>query len=212
MEIFLDTTNIKEIEVYAPTGIVGGVTTNPTLIAQQSDDRKDVIKRIAKIINGPVSVQVNASDFDGMIKEAKDLVQIAPNVIIKLPMSFDGMKACNALFILGIQTNITLCFSVVQAILAARAGATYVSCFVGRLDDIGQRGMDLIAQVKNAYNGYVDIESKILVASVRHIGHVIESMEIGADAITMSPKIFRQMFDHPMTTKGIEMFANDSKK
>ena len=208
MKFFLDTANVDKIREFAELGMVDGVTTNPTLIAKEGRDFYEVIKEICSIVDGPVSAEVTALDAEGMIKEARELSKLADNVVIKIPMTKEGMKAVNVLSKEGIKTNVTLIFSANQALMAAKAGATYVSPFVGRLDDIGQNGMELIAEIVQIFRNY-DIKTEVIVASVRHPIHVIESAKLGADIATIPFAVLDKMFNHPLTDKGIDAFMKD---
>jgi len=211
MKFFLDTADIAEIKELNDGGMVDGVTTNPSIIAKSGRDFKEVIKEIASIVKGPVSAEVTATDYPTMIKEAEVLRKIADNIAIKLPITFDGLKACKTLSGDGTMTNLTLCFSPMQALLAAKAGATFVSPFVGRLDDIAADGMNLIAQIVQIYGNY-GFETEVLVASVRNPDHVLQSALIGADVVTIPPKILHQLYKHPLTDKGLDAFIADIKK
>ncbi|AEH06221.1 fructose-6-phosphate aldolase [Methanothermococcus okinawensis] len=208
MKFFLDTANVDKIREFAEIGLVDGVTTNPTLIAKEGRDFHEVIKEICSIVKGPVSAEVTALDAEGMIKEARELSKLADNVVVKIPMTKEGLKAVNVLSKEGIKTNVTLVFSANQALMAAKAGATYISPFVGRLDDIGQNGMQLIAEIVQIFRNY-DIKTEIIVASVRHPMHVIEAAELGADIATIPFAVLDKMFNHPLTDKGIDRFMKD---
>jgi transaldolase len=208
MKFFLDTANVEKIREFAEIGLVDGVTTNPTLVAKEGRDFHEVIKEICSIVDGPVSAEVIALDAEGMIEEARELSKLADNVVIKIPMTKEGLKAVNVLSKEGIKTNVTLIFSANQALMAAKAGATYVSPFVGRLDDIGQNGMQLIAEIVQIFRNY-DIKTEIIVASVRHPMHVIEAAELGADIATIPFAVLDKMFNHPLTDKGIDTFMKD---
>lgn len=208
MKFFLDTANVDKIREFAEIGLVDGVTTNPTLVAKEGRDFHEVIKEICSIVDGPVSAEVTALDAEGMINEARELSKLADNVVIKIPMTKEGLKAVNVLSKEGIKTNVTLIFSANQALMAAKAGATYVSPFVGRLDDIGQNGMQLIAEIVQIFKNY-DIKTEIIVASVRHPMHVIEAAELGADIATIPFAVLDKMFNHPLTNKGIDTFMKD---
>jgi transaldolase len=208
MKFFLDTANVEKIREFAELGMVDGVTTNPTLIAKEGRDFHEVIKEICSIVDGPVSAEVTALDAEGMIEEARELSKLADNVVIKIPMTKEGMKAVNVLSKEGIKTNVTLIFSANQALMAAKAGATYVSPFVGRLDDIGQNGMQLIAEIVQIFKNY-DIKTEVIVASVRHPMHVIEAAKLGADIATIPFAVLDKMFNHPLTDKGIDAFMKD---
>ena len=208
MKFFIDTANVEEIKEANDLGVICGVTTNPSLIAKEGRDFIEVVKEITEIVDGPISAEVISLDAEGMVKEAEKLVQIHKNIVIKLPMTEEGLKATKILSQKGIKTNVTLIFSSVQALLAARAGATYVSPFVGRLDDIGQNGMDLIAEVVKIFNTN-NIETHIIVASVRNPIHVSQAAALGADIATVPLKVIKQMTKHPLTDKGIENFLKD---
>ena len=208
MKFFLDTANVEKIREFAEIGLVDGVTTNPTLVAKEGRDFHEVIKEICSIVDGPVSAEVIALDAEGMIEEARELSKLADNVVIKIPMTKEGLKAVNVLSKEGIKTNVTLIFSANQALMAAKAGATYVSPFVGRLDDIGQNGMQLIAEIVQIFRNY-DIKTEVIVASVRHPMHVIEAAELGADIATIPFAVLDKMFNHPLTDKGIDTFMKD---
>jgi transaldolase len=211
MKFFIDTADVQEIKMAIDRGWVDGVTTNPSLIAKSGRVFHDVIKEICQLTTGPVSAEVIALDSAGMIAEGIELSKIAPNVVVKVPMCEDGMVAVKKFSSLGIKTNVTLVFSVTQALLAAKAGATMVSPFVGRLDDIGTDGMTLIADIVQMYQNY-DFKSEVLVASVRSPMHIQQAALIGADIATIPFKVMQQMTGHPLTTKGIEMFLSDWKK
>ena len=208
MKFFIDTANVEEIKEANDLGVICGVTTNPSLIAKEGRDFIEVVKEITEIVDGPISAEVISLDAEGMVKEAEKLVQIHKNIVIKLPMTEEGLKATKILSQKGIKTNVTLIFSSVQALLAARAGATYVSPFVGRLDDIGQNGMDLIAEVVKIFNTN-NIETQIIVASVRNTIHISQAAALGADIATVPLKVIKQMTKHPLTDKGIENFLKD---
>jgi transaldolase len=212
MKFFVDTADVAEIKELAATGLLDGVTTNPSLVAKSGGDFKEIIKEICAIVPGPVSAEVAATDYDGMMTEAKVLAKIAKNVTIKVPLTMDGLKACKALTSDGTMVNVTLCFSATQALLAAKAGATFVSPFIGRLDDIGLNGMDLIKEIRMIYDNYPDLSTDILAASIRTINHVKEAAMIGADVATIPPSILKQLVKHPLTDKGIEIFIADWKK
>ena len=208
MKFFLDTANVEEIKKYAELGLVDGVTTNPTLVAKEGRDFYEVVKEICQIVDGPVSAEVISTDAEGMVKEARELAKLADNIVIKIPMTKDGMKAVKILSAEGIKTNVTLVFSPLQALLAAKAGATYVSPFVGRLDDIGHVGMKLVEDVVKIYRNY-DIKTEVIVASIRHPWHVLEAAKIGADIATMPPAVMDKLFNHPLTDIGLERFLKD---
>ncbi len=208
MKFFIDTANIEEIKEVASWGIIDGVTTNPSLIAKEGRVFKDVIKEITDIVDGPISAEVVSLDCEGMLKEAEELAKIHKNIVIKLPMTKEGLKACKKLTEKGIKTNVTLIFSASQALMAAKAGATYVSPFLGRLDDISSDGMILINDIVDIFMNY-DIETEIICASVRHPIHLVECAKAGADIATIPFKVFNQMLNHPLTDIGIERFLKD---
>ena len=212
MKFFIDTANISEIEALIPTGFVDGVTTNPSLIAKQGGDIKEVIKSICDLVKGPVSAEVTATDYSTMLEEGRFLASLAKNIAVKVPLTENGLRTCRDLTDNGIMVNVTLCFSATQAILAAKAGATFVSPFVGRLDDIGSDGMQLIKDIYKIYDNYKEFKTQILVASVRNIDHIIESAKIGAHIATIPPKILKELYKHSLTDKGLEGFLNDWKK
>jgi len=211
LKIFLDTANIEQIREAASLGVVDGVTTNPTLISREEGKFEDVVRQICEIVDGPVSAEVVSLDCEGMVEEAKKLVQIHENVVIKIPMTREGVKALSQLRDLGIRTNCTLVFSSNQALLAAKAGATYVSPFIGRLDDAGHTGMDLIREIMDIYENYA-FETEVIVASARHPQHVVESALAGADIITIPIGVFDKLFKHALTDRGIESFLADWEK
>jgi len=209
MQFFIDTADIAAIKELNETGLIDGVTTNPSLIAKSGRNFLEVIGEICAVVKGPVSAEVAATDVDGMIKEGKRLHLIANNVVVKLPLTWDGLKACRALTAENIKVNVTLCFSASQAILAAKAGATYVSPFVGRLDDIGVDGMDLIQDICTIYKNYSDFKTKILVASIRNPVHLVRAALMGAHVATIPPNVAKQLVNHPLTDKGVETFIKD---
>jgi transaldolase len=209
MKFFIDSADISEIKELNQYGLVDGVTTNPSLIAKSGRDFLEVIKEICDVVSGPVSAEVAATDFDNMVKEGEVLSKIADNVCIKLPLTMDGLKACNYFSNKGIKTNVTLCFSASQAILAAKAGATFVSPFIGRLDDVGQDGLDLISEICEIYANYPEFQTEVLVASIRNPIHITSSARIGADVATIPGKVFKQLVSHPLTDKGLEVFVKD---
>ena len=211
MKFFADTAEIAEIRDLAATGLLDGVTTNPSLVHKSGRDFLEVVREIAGVVEGPVSAEVVALDYDGMMREADILRAIAPNIAIKVPMTPDGLKACKALTEGGTMVNVTLCFSAAQALLAAKAGATFISPFVGRHDDVSFDGMQLIADIRLIYDHY-EFPTQILVASVRHPMHVVEAAKIGADVMTAPPKIIWQLFKHPLTDVGIQSFLADWEK
>lgn len=212
MKFFVDTADVSEIRALADTGLLDGVTTNPSLIMKSGRDFKEVVKEICDIVNGPVSAEVVATEFDAMIEEAKVLKKIARNVCIKLPLTRDGLRACKHLTDDGVAVNVTLCFSAAQALLAAKAGATYVSPFVGRLDDIGHCGIGLIKEICEIYSAYDNLNTEVLVASVRNPLHIVETAKMGAHVATVPPKVLWQLFDHPLTDKGLAAFLDDWEK
>lgn len=211
MKFFIDTADIDEIRDLASTGLVDGVTTNPSLIAQSGRNFLDVVEEICGVVPGPVSAECVATDFETMLKEGRKLAEIADNITVKVPLTMDGLKTCKALSDDGVMVNVTLCFSAAQALLAAKAGATFISPFVGRLDDIGQDGMDLIADVVTIYENY-DFGTEVLVASIRHPVHLVQSAKMGAHVATLPPKVLRQLFGHPLTDKGLAAFLKDWEK
>lgn len=211
MEFFIDTGNLDEIKEAWSWGIVDGVTTNPSLVAKEGIDQKTLIKSIAEIVDGPISAEVISTDAKGMLEEAYELAKIHENVVIKLPMTKDGMIACHQLSKDEIKTNVTLIFSANQALLAAKNGATYVSPFIGRLDDIGQTGMHLIGEIREIFDNFA-FETKILAASIRHTDHVKTSALMASDVATVPFKVLEQLFHHPLTTSGLEKFLADHKK
>ena len=208
MKFFADTAEIADIKELQDTGLLDGVTTNPSLVKKSGRDFIEVVKEIASICPGPVSAEVVALDHAGMMREAETLRKIADNIAIKVPLTIDGLKSCKALTSDGTMVNVTLCFSANQALLAAKAGATFISPFVGRLDDIGQPGIDLIADIRMIYDNY-DFATQILVASVRNPIHILDSAKLGADVMTAPPSVIRQMFKHPLTDNGIAAFLKD---
>jgi transaldolase len=211
MKFFVDTADINDIRELAETGLLDGVTTNPSLIHKSGRDFIEVTKEICSIVSGPVSAEVVATDHKEMLREAEILRKIADNIAIKVPLTVDGLKTCKALRGEGTMVNVTLCFTPSQALLAAKAGASFISPFVGRLDDIGTEGMQLISDIRLIYDNY-DFETEILVASVRHPIHVLEAAKIGADVMTAPPAVIRQLFNHPLTDRGLEAFIADWQK
>lgn len=210
MKFFADTADIEEIRELALLGLLDGVTTNPSLIKKSGRDFKQTIAEICTLTKGPVSAEVVATDFEGMLREAAELTPIAENVVIKLPMTLAGLKACRYLSEQGTMVNVTLCFSANQAILAAKAGAAFISPFVGRLDDISQDGLMLIADIIRIYRNYPQFNgTQVLVASIRHPVHILESAKMGADVITAPPSVIKQLVKHPLTDKGLEQFLAD---
>jgi transaldolase len=211
LKFFIDTANINEIKDAASLGVLDGVTTNPSLVAKEKRDFKDLLLEICSVVNGPVSAEVISTTKDEMLKEARELASLHSNIVVKIPLIKEGLKAVKQLTSEGINTNVTLCFSPTQALLAAKAGATYISPFIGRLDDISTSGMDLINQVVTIYRNY-GYETEVLVASVRHPLHVVEAAMIGADICTMPFKVIDQLIKHPLTDIGLEKFLADWNK
>ncbi len=211
MDIFIDTANIEEIKEAASWGVIAGVTTNPSLVAKEGRDHKEVIAEITQIVEGPLSIETVSLDAEGMIKEAHEFVTWSPHAVIKVPMTEEGIKAVSQLSSEGIKTNVTLVFSANQALLAALAGATYISPFVGRLDDIGEEGMALIEEIREVYDNYF-FDTQILAASIRHPRHVTSAAKVGADVATIPYKVLKQMFSHPLTDSGVEKFLSDWEK
>jgi transaldolase len=212
MRFFVDTADVAEIKELAETGLLDGVTTNPSLVAKAGRDFKQIIAEICEVVPGPVSAEVAALDYEGMLREGRELARIAKNVTVKVPLTMDGLKACKALTGDGTMVNVTLCFSANQALLAAKAGATFVSPFIGRLDDIGLNGMDLIRDIRVIYDNYQDLSTDILAASIRTVGHVREAAMIGADVATIPPGILKALVKHPLTDAGLAQFVADWKK
>ncbi len=211
MQFFLDTGNLDEIKQAQAYGLIDGVTTNPSLLAKQGGDWREQCQKIVHAVDGPVSLEVVSTDAEGMLAEARELVKFGPNVVVKIPMLLEGLKAVRQLAEAGVQTNVTLCFSASQALLAAKAGATYISPFVGRLDDISTEGMDLIGQIIAIYRNY-DFPTKVLTASARSPMHVVEAALMGSDVITVPFKVLEQLASHPLTDVGLEKFLADWKK
>ena len=212
MKFFVDTGEIDDIKDLAATGLLDGVTTNPSLIAKSGRNFLELIAEICGVVDGPVSAEVAATDYATMIKEAEKLAAIADNVAVKVPLPEDGLKVCKAMSDNGTMVNVTLCFSAGQAILAAKAGATFISPFVGRLDDICQNGLELIADICQIYSMYPEFDTEVLVASVRNPTHIIESAKMGADVVTCPPSVIKQLYKHPLTDKGLAAFVDDWKK
>jgi len=211
MKLFVDTGSIKDIEAVVALGIIDGVTTNPSLLAKEPGDFRQNLKRICEIVNGPVSGEVTATDTAGMLQQGHDIANIHQHMVVKVPLTKDGIKACKALAGEGIPVNATLCFSAAQALLAAKAGATFVSPFVGRLDDIATNGMDLIRDIVEIFDNY-EFATEVLVASCRHPIHVVEAARMGADICTCPPAVIDQLFNHPLTNIGLEKFLKDWEK
>jgi len=211
MKLFLDTANIDEIKALSNTGFVDGVTTNPSLIAKSGRDLLETIAEICDLVDGPVSAEVTATDAETMLKEGQKLAKIADNVAVKVPLTEAGLSVCKALSDQGTMVNVTLCFSAAQALLAAKAGAKFISPFVGRLDDIGSNGMGLIEEIVTIYANY-DMRTEVLVASVREVQHVVDAALMGADVATVPPQVISAMFKHPLTDKGLAAFMSDWEK
>jgi transaldolase len=211
MKLFIDTGNLKEIESLVPLGIIDGITTNPSLLAKEGGDYRQILKRICQIVKGPTSAEVVATDADGMIREGRDLRSIDEHIVVKVPFTKEGVKACKTLASEGTKVNVTLCFSPTQALLAAKVGATYISPFVGRLDDIATSGMHLIGEIVDIYENY-QFTTEVLVASVRHPIHVVEAARMGADVCTCPAAVIEAMFRHPLTDIGLERFLKDWEK
>ncbi len=211
MKLFIDSADPKEIEELAATGLVDGVTTNPSLAAKTGLDMFESLKAICDMVDGPISAEVLATDMAGMLKEGERYARIAKNIAIKVPLTWDGLKACRALRDMGMMVNVTLCFSPVQAMMAAKAGASFISPFIGRLDDVGEDGMQLIHDIRLLYDNY-DYRTEILAASIRSVSHVREAALAGSDVATLPPSIFRQLLSHPLTDKGLAAFLEDAKK
>ncbi len=212
MRFFIDTADVAAIRDLAATGLVDGVTTNPSLVAKSGRDFIEVLGEICALVPGPVSAEVTATQTQAMLAEARRLAQVAENVVVKVPLTPDGLKACRTLTDEGIQINVTLCFSAAQAILAAKAGARYVSPFIGRLDDIGADGLALIGEIVQIYDAYPNFTTEVLVASVRNSAHVVEAAKMGAHVATIPPAVLRAMFKHPLTDKGLDAFLADWAK
>ena len=211
MKFFVDTADVAEIREVASTGLLDGVTTNPSLVAKSGRDFRQVVKEICSIVEGPVSAEVTALETDSMIAEGQSLAKIAANVAVKVPLTWDGLKACRVLAQSGLKVNVTLCFNANQALLAAKAGAAFISPFVGRLDDAGQDGMELISEIRQIYDNY-DFDTEILAASVRSVNHVKYAALAGADIATVPVAVMKALVKHPLTDKGIESFLSDWKK
>ena len=211
MKLFVDTGNLKDIETLAAIGILDGVTTNPSLMAKESGDYRQILKKICQAVKGPVSAEVVATDTAGMLREGRDLASIDEHIVVKVPFTKDGVKACRTLASEGTRVNVTLIFSATQAWLAAKAGASYVSPFVGRLDDIGTTGMNLIQEIVDIFDNF-EYSTEVLVASVRHPIHIVEAARMGADVVTAPPAVIEQCFKHPLTDIGLERFLKDWEK
>lgn len=212
MKFFVDTADVTEIRELAEAGLIDGVTTNPSLIAKTGRDFITIVKEICALTTGPVSAEVTATDYEGMLAEGRRLRDIAENVAVKVPLTLEGLKTCRTLTDEGTMVNVTLCFSPTQAILAAKAGATFVSPFVGRLDDIGQDGMQLIADIVEIYANYNAISTEVLVASIRHPMHIVEAAKLGADVCTVPANVLKALVKHPLTDKGLAAFLADWQK
>lgn len=211
MKLFVDTASVQEIREAASLGVLDGVTTNPSLVAKEGRDFQQVLREIASLVSGPISAEVTATDREGMVAQGRELSRVSPNVVVKVPLTPDGLRACRTLRSEGIGVNVTLCFSPGQALLAAKCDATFVSPFVGRLDDVSHDGVDLIRQIRAIYDNY-GFTTQILAASIRHPMHVIEAAVAGADAATMPYKVLRQLYDHPLTDVGLARFLADWEK
>ncbi|PID60429.1 MAG: fructose-6-phosphate aldolase [Ignavibacteriae bacterium] len=211
MKFFIDTANIEEIKEVASMGLLDGVTTNPSLVAKEGKDFKQLLNEILQVVDGPISAEVVSTDYDGMIKEARDLASIHKNIVVKIPLILEGIKAVKTLSSENIKTNVTLCFSASQALLAAKAGATYISPFIGRLDDISHTGMQLIDQIVRIYDNY-GYETQVLAASIRHPLHLVEAAELGAHVATIPYSVIKKLFNHPLTDIGLDKFLNDWNK
>lgn len=211
MKFFIDTANIDEIKGANELGMVDGVTTNPSLVAKEGREFKGLIKEICSIVDGPISAEVISVDTEEMVREAKELAALADNIVVKIPLIENGLKAVKILQKVGIKTNVTLCFSPIQALMAAKAGATFVSPFIGRLDDIGQKGMELVEQIVTIYDNY-GFETEVIVASIRNSVHVLEAALMGADIATIPYKVIQQLIKHPLTEIGLDKFLADWKK
>ena len=211
MKLFIDTGNLKEVESLVPLGIIDGITTNPSLLAKEGGDYRAILKKICGIVKGPTSAEVVAKDFEGMIREGRDLASIDEHIVVKVPFTKEGVRACKALSSEGLRVNVTLVFSPTQALIAAKVGATYVSPFIGRLDDIATSGMNLIHEIVDIFENY-QFKTEILVASVRHPIHVVEAARLGADICTCPAAVIEAMFRHPLTDTGLEKFLKDWEK
>lgn len=211
MKIFLDTANLDQIRKYNDLGLLDGVTTNPTLLSKENADPQEIMAEIVRIVNGPISLEVISTEYEGMMEEARHLSKYGKNVVVKVPMSTNGLRAVKQLRAEGIRTNVTLIFSANQALLAAKAGASFVSPFIGRLDDIGEIGMDVIRDIVQIFRNY-NYEAEVLVASVRHPLHVIDAAKLGAHVVTLPPDVLGKMINHPLTDIGLAKFLEDWKK
>jgi transaldolase len=211
MKLFIDTGNLKDIEKLVPLGIIDGITTNPSLLAKESGDYREILKRICQLVQGPTSAEVVETEVQAMIKQGRDLAKIDPWIVVKVPLTRDGIQACKALSSEGIKVNVTLCFSPAQALLAAKVGATYISPFVGRLDDVSTPGMELIRDIVDIYGNY-DFKTEVLVASTRSPMHIVEAARLGADICTCPPAVIDSLFNHPLTDVGLKKFLADWEK
>ena len=211
MKLFIDTGNLKDIERLVPLGIIDGITTNPSLLAKESGDYREILKRICQLVQGPTSAEVVETEAQAMIKQGRDLAKIDPWIVVKVPLTRDGIQACKALSSEGIKVNVTLCFSPAQALLAAKVGATYISPFVGRLDDVATPGMELIRDIVDIYGNY-DFKTEVLVASTRSPMHIVEAARLGADICTCPPAVIDSLFNHPLTDVGLKKFLADWEK
>ena len=211
MKLFIDTGNLKEVESLVPLGIIDGITTNPSLLAKEGGDSRAILKKICGLVKGPTSAEVVAKDFEGMLREGRDLASIDEHIVVKVPFTKEGVRACKALSSEGLRVNVTLVFSPTQALIAAKVGATYVSPFIGRLDDIATSGMNLIHEIVDIYENY-QFKTEVLVASVRHPIHVVEAARLGADICTCPAAVIEAMFRHPLTDIGLEKFLKDWEK
>jgi transaldolase len=211
MKLFIDSGNLKDIESLVPLGIIDGITTNPSLLAKEPGDYRDILKKICQLVKGPTSAEVTATDYEGMVRQGRDLAGIDPHIVVKVPFTKEGVKACKALSSEGKKVNVTLCFSPTQALLAAKVGANYISPFVGRLDDIATSGMHLVKEIVEIYRAY-NFKTEVLVASVRHPIHIVEAARMGADICTCPATVIEAMFKHPLTDIGLEKFLKDWEK
>ena len=212
MKFFVDTADVSEIRELAATGLLDGVTTNPSLILKANRPFKEIIAEICDVVDGPVSAEVGSTDYDGMLREGRILAKIAQNVTVKVPLTWDGLRVCKTLSDEGTMVNVTLCFSAAQALLAAKAGATFISPFIGRLDDTGIDGMELIQDIRTIYDNYPELSTEILAASIRNANHVKASALAGADVATIPPSVIKSLVKHPLTDKGLEQFVADWAK
>lgn len=212
MKFFIDSADVGEIKNLALSGLIDGVTTNPSLVAKSGRNFTDVLREICDVVEGPVSAEVTATDVDGMLAEGRALAKIAENIAVKVPLTWAGLRACKALTDEDTMVNVTLCFSANQALLAAKAGATFVSPFIGRLDDVGEDGIALIREIRAIYDNYPELETQILAASIRHPIHVTQAAKAGADVATLPPNVFKQLIEHPLTDKGLAAFLADWAK